>query len=64
MLKLRLSEGLSFKECERFGVEAETILKRCKKIPTDYYTADEKGIRLTRQGFMLSNAVIGRILGY
>lgn len=64
MLKLRLSEGLSFSECEEYGVKKNTILNRCKKIPEEYYSADETGIRLTRKGFMLSNAVIGKILGY
>ncbi|MBO5265821.1 MAG: radical SAM family heme chaperone HemW [Ruminiclostridium sp.] len=64
MLKLRLSEGLKFSECEKFGVASETIINRCKKIPSDYIIVNEKSIRLTRNGFMLSNAVIGKILGY
>lgn len=64
MLKLRLTEGLLFSECEKYGVSKSTILERCKKIPQEYYSADETGVRLTRKGFMLSNAVIGKILGY
>lgn len=64
MLKLRLTEGLSFSECEKFRVSEETILNRLKSVPKEYYSLNEQGISLTRQGFMLSNAVIGRILGY
>lgn len=64
MLKLRLAEGLSFEECEKYGVERAVIESRCKKIPDNYYILNKSGIRLTREGFLLSNAVIGRILGY
>ncbi len=64
MLKLRLSEGLSFAECERYGIEKNTILTRLKKVPERYYRLDENGIALTKEGFLLSNAVIGKILGY
>ena len=64
MLKLRLSEGLTFAECEKFGVEKNIITNRLEKIPTELYLSDEKGVRLTKQGFLLSNAVIGKILGY
>ncbi len=64
MLKLRLSEGLSFSECEKYGVSEKTILNRLKTVPKDYYFLNEQGISLSRQGFMLSNAIIGRILGY
>lgn len=64
MLKLRLSEGLEFSECERFGVEKDEILTRLKKVPRQYYRLTDHGISLTKEGFMLSNAVIGKILGY
>ncbi len=64
MLKLRLSEGLLFSECESFGVDKNTILTRLKRIPEKYYRLDEKGVALTKEGFLLSNAVIGKILGY
>lgn len=64
MLKLRLTEGLSFEECIKYGVEKAVIENRCRKIPDEYYCLDEKGVRLTKKGFLLSNAVIGRILGY
>lgn len=64
MLKLRLSEGLIFSECERFGVEKSAILARLKMIPKEYYRLTENGISLTKEGYLLSNAVIGKILGY
>lgn len=64
MLKLRLSEGLLFSECEKFGTDREIILKRLKKIPSDCVNVSGNGISLTRKGFLLSNAVIGRVLGY
>ena len=64
MLKLRLSEGLSFKECEKFGVDKGIILNRCKSVPVEYISVNDNGISLTKKGFMLSNAVIGKILGY
>ena len=64
MLKLRLSEGLLFSECESFGVDKNTILTRLKRIPEKYYRLDEKGVALTKEGFLLSNAVIGKILSY
>ena len=64
MLKLRLTEGLLFTECERFGVEEKTIIRRLERVPQNYYRLDEKGISLTKEGFLLSNAVIGKILGY
>ena len=64
MLKLRLSEGLSFEECKRFGVSEDIITARLKKIPSHYISVTDRGVALTTEGFMLSNAVIGRILGY
>lgn len=60
MLKLRLCEGLDFKTAEeRFGISKEDILKKCILIPDKLYTADDKAIRLTPEGFLVSNAVIG-----
>ncbi len=64
MLRLRLSEGLSFSDCESFGVSREEVLKRCMKIPDGLILQTEKEISLTPQGFLVSNAVIGKILGY
>lgn len=64
MLRLRLREGLQFADCGKFGVERETLLKRCEKIPRDCLNVSERGISLTKRGFLLSNAVIGKLLGY
>lgn len=64
MLKLRLSEGLTFAECESFGVEKNVILTRLKSVPCEYYRLTDKCISLAKEGFLLSNAVIGKILGY
>lgn len=60
MLKLRLSEGLDYKTAsERFGVSKDDILKKCRLIPDKLYKSDDKAIRLTPEGFLVSNAVIG-----
>lgn len=64
MLRLRLREGLSFSDCECFGISREEVMKRCRKIPESLILQTEKGISLTPQGFLVSNAVIGKILGY
>ncbi len=64
MLKLRLSEGLSFAECEGFGIDKNVISERLKRVPREYYRLTDGGIALTKEGFLLSNAVIGKILGY
>ena len=62
MLKLRLREGLSFSECESFGVSRDYIEKKLKAIPKSYIDCDEKGIRLTPEGFLLSNTIIAKII--
>lgn len=62
MLKLRLREGLSFSECESFGVSRDYIEKKLKAIPKSYIERDGKGIRLTPDGFLLSNTIIAKII--
>lgn len=62
MLKLRLREGISFSECESFGVSRDYIEKKLKAIPKSYIEQDEKGIRLTPEGFLLSNTIIAKII--
>lgn len=64
MLRLRLAEGLSFSDCARFGVSRETLLKRIERIPAGYLWTTEDGIALTKRGFLVSNTVIGKLLGY
>ena len=61
MLKLRLSEGISFDEAGRFGKENE-LRENAKKIPRDLLNITESGISLTAKGFVLSNAVIGKLI--
>ena len=64
MLALRLTEGLKFSNCSRFGVDVNILKERCKKIPEKYVNITNEGICLTKEGFLVSNAVIGVILGY
>lgn len=60
MLKLRLSEGIDFKTAKnRYNISAEQIIDRCKLIPKEYIEISENGIRLTKNGFLVSNAIIG-----
>lgn len=62
MLRLRLVEGLSFAECEKLGVNRDTLLERTKLVPAEYIVVDEDGISLTRSGFLLSNQIIGKLV--
>ena len=62
MLKLRLREGLSFSECEGFGISRDRIQNKLKAIPESYIEQDEKGIRLTPEGFLLSNTIIAMLI--
>lgn len=64
MLVLRLTEGLKSSDCSHFGVDMNTVVERCKRIPKKYVNIKKDGISLTREGFLVSNAVIGAILGY
>jgi oxygen-independent coproporphyrinogen-3 oxidase len=61
MLKLRLTEGLSFEECERFGVKKQAMMKRCKLVPHDYLNITDKGVSITAEGFLVSNRIIGKL---
>ncbi|MCH5323898.1 MAG: radical SAM family heme chaperone HemW [Eubacterium sp.] len=60
MLRLRLSEGVDLDEVkQRFGIEKEKLFEKLKAVPTQLYRADNNNIRLTPEGFLVSNAVIG-----
>lgn len=61
MLKLRLSEGLTFTEAERFG-KADELRKNAAGLPEKLVCVTESGVRLTPEGFLVSNAVIGKIV--
>lgn len=65
MLRLRLCEGLVFSEVkERFGCDVpEDIIEKCKRLSAlGLVTYDGEHISLTRQGFLVSNAVISELI--
>ena len=66
MLRLRLSEGLNFEEFEeKFGEKiSEDNLEKMKKYEkAGLLSIDGKGLRLTPKGYLLSNVIIGEMLG-
>lgn len=65
MLRLRLAEGLTESGfAARFGKSIPTNWrKRAATLPSSLLTADSAGIRLTREGFLVSNAIISHLLG-
>ena len=65
LLRLRLSAGLSAADfAARFGtpLPAEWVAQ-ATLLPKTLVQADNEGIRLTREGFLLSNAIISHIIG-
>lgn len=67
LLAFRLKEGLHLETCrERFGAEGERLFKemlqRVKKIPPALIRTEEGRIFFTPQGFLVSNALIIRLL--
>lgn len=63
MLKLRLCKGLSRKDCQKFGQDKfEEILKKAKKIPPNLIIINKENIRLSSEGFLLSNAILSKLL--
>ncbi|SDN54962.1 radical SAM family heme chaperone HemW [Acetanaerobacterium elongatum] len=64
MLRLRLNEGLAFEQAhKRYAFDEQMLLKRAQ--PLRQYglcVCDENGIRLTPNGFLVSNYCIGKIL--
>ncbi len=65
LLRLRLTEGLSAADfAHRFGMPLPTEwVRRAAALPASLVVADGEGIRLTREGFLLSNTLISRIIG-
>ena len=64
LLRLRLTEGLTE---SAFAAQFDRAIprewrERAAALPPQLVTADGEGIRLTREGFLLSNTLIGRIL--
>ncbi|MBR3289165.1 MAG: coproporphyrinogen III oxidase, partial [Clostridia bacterium] len=64
MLRLRLTEGLTEAGCRaKFGVGIPAEWRRrAERLSAAGVVCDETGIRLTRQGFLLSNAILAAIL--
>ena len=65
MLRLRLTAGLDAEDFRRrFGhTLPEKWYRRASSLPENLIICDERGIRLTREGFLLSSAVIRYLLG-
>ncbi len=64
LLRLRLTDGLTATGfARRFGVDLPTAwVENARRLPRDLVTVSEDGIRLTREGFLLSNSLICHIL--
>lgn len=64
MLRLRLTEGLTRQGViQRFGTDIPpSLYARAARLPPRLLTADDSGIRLTPEGFLLSNAILADIL--
>ncbi|MGI6263964.1 MAG: radical SAM family heme chaperone HemW [Acutalibacteraceae bacterium] len=64
MLRLRLTAGITEVGFQaRFGSPIPALWrKRAAALPADLTVVDEGGIRLTRQGFLVSNHVIAHLL--
>ena len=65
MLRLRLSEGLNFEEYEKkYGEKiAEDIIGKMEKYQkAGLVHIDDKGLRLTPEGFLLSNVLIAELI--
>ncbi|MDR1001843.1 MAG: radical SAM family heme chaperone HemW [Oscillospiraceae bacterium] len=66
MLRLRLTEGLVFSDYrDRFGEDVPAdYLKRAGELSSrGLLSIDSRAIRLTTEGFLVSNSIIGYILG-
>ncbi|MCL1902819.1 MAG: radical SAM family heme chaperone HemW [Oscillospiraceae bacterium] len=61
MLGLRLSEGI---ELHKLSIDERTLLtQRAKTLSAEYITLNEKSLSLTQKGFLVSNLIIGELLG-
>lgn len=58
MLKLRLNDGVTDLKL----LKPETLEKAKNKILSPFVLLDDKGLRLTRRGFLLSNTVISELI--
>lgn len=64
MLRLRLKEGLSFDLFRKKGGDVRAMLKNAETVPKNLISVNENSISITSEGFTVSNAIIGRLLGY
>ena len=64
MLRLRLTDGLSLSEYKSRGGDAEMLCSELNNIPCEYYSFDGDNVSLTPKGFLVSNMLIGKLLGY
>ena len=64
LLRLRLDEGIAATEFSaRFGAPLPSAWReRAAALPPSLVRQDEAGIRLTREGFLVSNTLITHIL--
>lgn len=64
MLRLRLTEGLTEQGfAARFGYAIPSRMRqRAAALPTSLITTDKDGIRLTRDGFLVSDAILAQLL--
>ena len=64
MLRLRLTNGLTEQDFRvRFGSVIPTVWReRAAALPSSLIIADSTGIRLTRDGFLVSDAILSRLL--
>jgi len=63
MLALRLSDGLSFRTCEEFGVDINDIIKKAEPLgKAGFLEISPTGIAITKSGFLISNAIIGKLI--
>ena len=64
LLRLRLTEGVVWKTlAARFpGYDARALHEKARRIPDGLVVSDMRGLRLTPQGFLVSNAVIAQLL--
>lgn len=65
LLRLRLVDGLTAAGFgQRYGADLPKVwVDNAATLPKQLVVTDEAGIRLTREGFLLSNRLIGAILG-
>lgn len=65
MLSLRLVEGLELSRLAEYGGDAAALLRRAAPLEKAGYLAVREGrLALTDRGFLLSNSIIGALLGF